>query len=197
MSYSQVYEVARGAGFPPDVAVQMTAIAFRESSGCPTAHNPGTLGVKEDSYGLWQINVLSNSRVMSQLGLSDPTQLYDPATNAAAAYIIWGGNPANLNTAWAINKSGPPFYYAEKYQANLAQAQAAGAVVEAANTAPSPPGSTPILTYTADSGGSDSTPAASPQVTVAGMFGNLTPVEIGVGAGLAALLLIAAVRGFG
>jgi lysozyme-like protein len=196
MSYSQVYDTARGAGFPPDVAVQMTAIAFRESSGCPTAHNPGTLGVREDSYGLWQINVLANPTVLTRLGLSSPTQLYDPATNAAAAYLIWGGNPQNLNTAWAINKTGPPYYYAEKYQANLPQAQAAANLIEASNS--SPPAAGPADTSTTIPDGSDTMPQVSPQVvTVAGFLGDLTPVEIGVGAGLAALLLIASIRGFG
>lgn len=114
----QIFQVATAAGFPWSTAIQMTAIALRESGGCPTAHNPGP---GEDSYGLWQINVQGNPGILGQLGLSDPTQLYDPATNAAAAFLMWGGNDANLNTAWYINQPG----YSQAYLAQLPAAQAA------------------------------------------------------------------------
>lgn len=117
----QILQYALGAGFPQDVATQMVAIALRESGGCPGAHNPGSPPGSEDSYGLWQINVKGNPTILSRLGLSNPSQLYDPATNAAAAYILWGGNAANLNTAWYINQPG----YQESYLANLPIAQAA------------------------------------------------------------------------
>lgn len=118
MGNPQIFQTAAGAGFPADVATQMTAIALRESAGCPTAHNPGP---GEDSYGLWQINVQGNPTLLSRLGLSDPTALYDPATNARAAFMLYGGNPANLNVAWYIDQPG----YAEAYQANLPAAVAA------------------------------------------------------------------------
>lgn len=118
LSPAQIFQVARGSGFPWSTAIEMTAIALRESGGCPTAHNPGP---GEDSYGLWQINVQGNPGILSALGLSDPAQLYDPATNAAAAFLMWGGNDANLNTAWYINKPG----YSEAYQAQLPIAQQA------------------------------------------------------------------------
>ena len=48
-----IYAVARQAGFSPDQAVTMTAIAMAESGGNPGAHNPNG----EDSRGLWQINM--------------------------------------------------------------------------------------------------------------------------------------------
>ena len=48
-----IYAAARQAGFSPDQAVTMTAIALAESGGNPGAHNPNG----EDSRGLWQINM--------------------------------------------------------------------------------------------------------------------------------------------
>ena len=132
LSPEQIYSVALSAGFPPATAVQMTAIALRESGGCADASNvrdPGTNGPGdpgEASYGLWQINVGPNGnyRLLSQLGVT-ADQLLDPAVNAAAAYSLWGGNDNNLNIAWYINRTGPPYYYAEKYQQNIPVAQAA------------------------------------------------------------------------
>jgi hypothetical protein len=69
----------------------MTAIALRESSGGTDAHNPGTVDVPENSYGLWQINVKANPQIMAQLGITAPSQLLDPTVNAQAAYLLWGG----------------------------------------------------------------------------------------------------------
>lgn len=131
LSADQIYSLARNAGFPSDVAITMTAVAFRESAGCPTAHNPGTAAVPEDSYGLWQINVKANPGIMAQLGLSSPSQLYDPATNAAAAALLWGGNNQNLNVAWAINQPG----YDTAYQQYLPMAQQAAQDVDGTSAA--------------------------------------------------------------
>ena len=126
MSPADLYTLALGAGFPSDTAIQMAAIAMKESGGNPSAYN-GT--PPDDSYGLWQINMygsLGPAR-MSQFGLSDKSQLFDPATNARAAYQIWNGNDNNLNIAWAINDGG---VNQSRYQANLPVVQAAiGGVV--------------------------------------------------------------------
>jgi hypothetical protein len=123
----QVYTFARGAGFPPDEARDMVAIADRESSFCPTAYYGGTPAAPETSYGLVQVNTTGNPGLLAQLGLSDPTALYDPATNLAAAYALWAGNDANLNTAWYINKGGT---YTAQYQADLPEATQAAMAVE-------------------------------------------------------------------
>ena len=130
LSADQIYSLARQAGFPSDVAITMTAVAFRESAGCPTAHNPGVNG-SEDSYGLWQINVKANPGILAQLGLSSPSQLYNPATNAAAAALLWGGNNANLNIAWAINQPG----YDTAYQQFLPMAMQAAQDVDGSGAA--------------------------------------------------------------
>lgn len=114
----QIYSTALGAGFPPSVATQMTAIALRESSGNPGATN---LSSTEQSYGLWQINVQGNPGLMSALGITDPSQLLDPATNARAAAYLYGGNPNNLNVAWYIDRPG----YQQAYEQYLPAAQQA------------------------------------------------------------------------
>lgn len=121
LSPTTIYQYALNAGFPPDTATKMVAIAMKESGGIPTAYN-GT--PPDDSYGLWQINMYGNlgPARMSQFGLSDKTQLFDPAVNATAAYSIWAGNDNNLNIAWAINDGG---VNQSRYQSNLPVAQAA------------------------------------------------------------------------
>jgi len=75
---SQIYRFAREAGFSPDQAVTMTAIALAESGGESGARNPNG----EDSRGLWQINL---DAWEDQLGGAD---LYDPQVNAQAAYLV-------------------------------------------------------------------------------------------------------------
>ncbi len=126
---SQIYQYATKAGFPVPVAVQMTAIALRESGGCADGHYQGATGASEDSYGLWQINWPAHAQQLASIGITDPAQLYDPATAARAAYAIYGGNPANLDAAWAINSDQSPApgrpTYAQAYQRYLPQAQQA------------------------------------------------------------------------
>lgn len=75
----QIYAFARAAGFNPDQAVTMTAIALAESGGRSGAHNPHG----EDSRGLWQIN----ARAHGDMGLD----LYNPRDNAIAAFQVSRG----------------------------------------------------------------------------------------------------------
>jgi hypothetical protein len=101
MTPDQIYQLARNVGFPPDMAVKMTAVALRESGGNPTAYN-GNSATGDNSYGLWQVNMygaLGQAR-LQQLRITDPAQLLDPVTNAQAAYTIWNGSDTNFNTAW-------------------------------------------------------------------------------------------------
>jgi cell wall-associated NlpC family hydrolase len=76
----QIYAFAREAGFSPDQAATMTAVALAESRGNSGAHNPKG----EDSRGLWQINVRSH-------GALGQTDLYDPVQNAKATYAVSQG----------------------------------------------------------------------------------------------------------
>ena len=122
LSAQDVYNLARWAGFPPETARVMTAIAKRESGYNPRAVCRDCFpGIREYSLGLWQINMfgqLGQSR-MVQFGLSSPEQLLNPRENAKAAFKIWSGNDKNIEIAWAINKSGN-YQYQEKYQQALA-----------------------------------------------------------------------------
>ena len=77
LSALEIYRFARMAGFSPDQAVTMTAVALAESGGNPGAHNPNG----ENSQGLWQINVAAHTDL-------DGTNLYDPLTNAQAAFRV-------------------------------------------------------------------------------------------------------------
>jgi cell wall-associated NlpC family hydrolase len=77
LSALEIYRYARMAGFSPDQAVTMTAIALAESGGETGAHNPRG----EDSRGLWQINVAAHRDLVGQ-------DLNDPLTNARAAFRV-------------------------------------------------------------------------------------------------------------
>lgn len=74
----QIYGFARRAGFSPDEAATMTAIALAESGGNSRAHNPRG----EDSRGLWQINARAHP------GLAERFNLFDPQDNAKAAFLV-------------------------------------------------------------------------------------------------------------
>lgn len=86
----QVAEIARGVGFDYNNVVIGVAIAMAESGLKPTAYNGRP---PDKSYGLWQINMIGKlgpDRVR-KFKLSRYEDLFDPHTNARAAYIISGG----------------------------------------------------------------------------------------------------------
>jgi hypothetical protein len=90
LSPASIYATARRAGFTPSEARVATAIALAESGGHPRAHNPTP---PDNSYGLWQINMLGSLGPgrRGRFGLHSNSDLYDPGTNARAAYEISGG----------------------------------------------------------------------------------------------------------
>lgn len=99
-----IFNLAHTTGeFPLGVAIQMTAIALRESGGETAAH---AVGPVDDSYGVWQINMLGRlgSTRRKQFGLSADSELLDPFVNVRAARSIWNGDPRNLRIAWAIDR---------------------------------------------------------------------------------------------
>lgn len=111
LSADDIYALAVQAGFPPDMATNMTAVALRESGGCPTAYNNTP---PDNSYGLWQINLYPGAQSLAALGLSNASQLFDLATNAAAAFAIWNGSSSNFSIAWG---SVPQQFLAQAQQA--------------------------------------------------------------------------------
>lgn len=125
MSPQEIYLVARQAGFPASTAVKMVAIALKESGGNPAAYN----GVPpDDSYGLWQINMIGNLGVarLAEFGLYAKTDLFDPSINARAALAIWNGNDSNLARHWYIDRG----VNMQRFQQYLPVAQAAAEAIE-------------------------------------------------------------------
>jgi cell wall-associated NlpC family hydrolase len=98
LAAGEIYRYARLAGFSPDQAVTMTAIALAESGGNTGAHNPRG----EDSRGLWQINMDAHPRFSG-------VDLYDPLENAKAAYEV-SGHGANI-TPWTVTHHGTEARY--------------------------------------------------------------------------------------
>ncbi|MDQ0373756.1 NlpC/P60 family protein [Cellulomonas humilata] len=89
----EIYRFARLAGFEPDEAATMTAIALAESGGETGAHN----AVGEDSRGLWQINVSAHPSLQG-------VDLSDPLANAKAAFDVSGGG-ADISP-WTVTHGG-------------------------------------------------------------------------------------------
>lgn len=90
LSDAQIAGAAKAAGFSGSALITAVAIALAESSGNANAHNTRP---PDNSYGLWQINMYGNlgPERRKQYGLSSNSELFNPATNAKAAYAISGG----------------------------------------------------------------------------------------------------------
>ena len=105
LNYSQL-PYLQAAGFKGDALRKAWAISQRESGGRPDAYN-GNAGTGDQSYGLFQINMLGNlgPARRKQYGLKSNEDLLDPATNARVAYqMSKGGTDFG---AWAV---GPNAY---------------------------------------------------------------------------------------
>lgn len=121
LSHKQIYDYAIGAGFNRLDAQTATAIAFAESGGDPNAH---TVDTDDDSYGLWQINMLGSLGPdrMKRFGLTNPAQLLDPKVNAKAAFAIYKGAGYKFSP-WTTFTSG-------KYKGHLTEDTPAGDVID-------------------------------------------------------------------
>jgi cell wall-associated NlpC family hydrolase len=113
LSAREIYRVARMAGFSPDQAATMTAIALAESGGNTAAHNPNG----ENSKGLWQINVAAHRDLAG-------TNLYDPLENANAAYRVSRGG-ADMSP-WTTTHGGARAKYLSYRMEAEAAARSAG-----------------------------------------------------------------------
>lgn len=85
-------DTLRRAGFQGPALRTAYAIMMRESRGNPRAFN-GNRGTGDQSYGLFQINMLGDMGPARrrEYGLSSNDDLYDPFTNARAAYRLSKG----------------------------------------------------------------------------------------------------------
>ena len=104
LSITQLVSLAKSVGFPDNEAAIMASIAMGESGGNSNAHNDNP-STGDDSYGLWQINMIGTLGPdrRKKLGLSSDAQLKDPVTNARAARLI--RNEQGLS-AWTVYKKG-------------------------------------------------------------------------------------------
>lgn len=96
----------KAAGFKGDALRKAWAITQRESGGRPDAYNPNR-STGDDSYGLFQINMLGNlgPARLKQFGLKSNKDLFDPYTNARVAYQMSKGG-----TDWGAWAVGPNAY---------------------------------------------------------------------------------------
>lgn len=92
LSYAQLEGLWIQAGGSAATAPVAAAIALAESGGNPNSYN-GNTGTGDNSYGLWQINMIGSMGParLKEFGLTSDTQLFDPLTNAKAAVIVANG----------------------------------------------------------------------------------------------------------
>lgn len=90
LSDAQIAGYAKGAGFRGNEVAIATAIAIAESSGNTHAHND-TFVTGDNSYGLWQINMIGGlgPARRAHFKLNKNEELFDPATNARVAYALY------------------------------------------------------------------------------------------------------------
>lgn len=102
LSTGEIGRLCKTAGFPSEHIATMIAIALAESGGDPNAHNNKP---PDDSYGLWQINMLGSMGPARRAayGLKSNTELFNPSVNARVAYGIFKSQGLN---AWTTYTSG-------------------------------------------------------------------------------------------
>lgn len=102
---ARIDDILRQAGFTGPQLQMARAIMLAESGGRPTAHNPNA-GTGDNSYGLFQINMLGDMGPARrrQFGLSSNEALFDPLTNARVAYQMSQGG-TNWSP-WSTYKTG-------------------------------------------------------------------------------------------
>jgi len=93
--------IMKQAGATDEEAKVFAKIAIRESGGIPTAHNDDS-STGDDSYGLWQINMIGRMGPdrLKRLGINDPKELLDPLVNAKAALMLKRGQMGPGPAGW-------------------------------------------------------------------------------------------------
>lgn len=104
LKLEELRKLASEAGFDDREARIMAAIAMAESGGKSSAHNPDR-STGDNSYGLWQINMIDDLGVERRrdLGLKSNEDLFDPKINARAAKYI---RDRQGLSAWSVYKNG-------------------------------------------------------------------------------------------
>jgi hypothetical protein len=105
-SEQDLIAVLKSVGFEGKALKHAWAVAMKESTGRPTAHNDNP-NTGDNSYGLFQINMrgsLGPDR-LQRYGLSSYEDLFDPYTNATVAYQM-----SKSGTNWGPWGIGPDAY---------------------------------------------------------------------------------------
>jgi hypothetical protein len=152
LSVAQMVSLAKEAGFSDKEAAIMGAIGAAESSGRTSAHNPNA-STGDNSYGLWQINMLGKMgpERRNQFGIENNEELFDPKKNAAAAYEIYKQQGFE---AWSVYKSGAHKKYIGTAESSLQEKDdgAAAAPVGSENS-PAPGAAAPQSSAMGSGGG--------------------------------------------
>lgn len=136
---ASLMDILKSVGFKGEGLKMAYAIAMAESSGNAGAHN-GNAGTGDNSYGLFQINMLGGMgpERRKRYGLSSNDALFDPYVNAKIAYQMSNGGK-NWGP-WSTYKRGD---YKKYYGGSSAQV---------ANSSGSSGGKTTMATPTASRG---------------------------------------------
>jgi tape measure domain-containing protein len=104
LKVGQLKALAMAAGFNDRDASIMAAIAMAESGGRSAAHN-NNAATGDNSYGLWQVNMLGRMgpERRRSFGIGSNEALFDPAVNASAARKVFESQGFG---AWSVFKSG-------------------------------------------------------------------------------------------
>lgn len=100
-----VKEILHEAGFRGKKLESAWAIVMKESTGWPKAYN-GNRATGDSSYGLFQINMIGNLGPDRReiFGIKSNKELFDPLTNAKAAYHMSNGGKNWYS--WDIDSNG-------------------------------------------------------------------------------------------
>jgi hypothetical protein len=88
LSDAELVELLYNAGFRSDRLKTAFAVAKAESSGRPKAYNPPSNKTGDDSYGIFQINMIGDLGPdrRQRYDLKRDEDLFDPARNASVAF---------------------------------------------------------------------------------------------------------------
>ena len=96
LTSTELVDLLAAVGFEGKSLKTAWAVAMRESRGHPTSHNRNAK-TGDNSYGLFQINMIGNmgverlAKLQDKVGIVKTADLLDPVANAKAAYYMTDG----------------------------------------------------------------------------------------------------------